>query len=132
MPEQIPKHARAGRFSFFGLYTKKGRIREMPTRYETAVDHLHTRDVEGALNFIRTSMKKPNAHSLSATLAIVKGMYYTKFGQPPGYAEAVAGLQAAIDATPHLDHDQARELLALTPSDRRNAIQRVEKTHREF
>ena len=66
----------------------------MPTRDETAVEYLHRRDIEGALSYLRNAMKKPS------TVATVKGKFYTKYGQPPGYNEAIARLQAAVNATP--------------------------------
>ena len=104
----------------------------MPTRNEQAANIIHSQGAEAALNFIRSSMRKRNAHSLSATVALVKGEYYKKYGQPPGYVEAVTDLQTAVDATPQEEHLRARQLLAMNPSERRIAIRKQAKTTVNF
>ena len=126
--------------------SQRARIRELEATNRAQEEALSQRDRQLALaslpapfirdmqeaEYIRSSMRKHNAHTLSATVALVKGAYYSRYGQPPGYVEAVTDLQGAVDATPQEEHLRARQLLAMNPSERRIAIRKQAKTTVDF
>jgi len=93
----------------------------MPSRNDKVIEFLANNDAPGALAHLKSTMKKPNPHSLSDNIATVKNLFYQRNGQPRGYDEAVGQLQRAVEQSSY-PTETARKFLALNPTDRRAMI----------